>query len=457
MQRKDLSLLKDWRVLLFAVLALIPVLATYMVLWRTSVPIPYMDDYDAILGFANVYHLLPTLSAKLLYINDATHVQYKLIALHSIVALNLTFLRRVDFALIQWLGNVSLLLIAWCLWRMLPHAILWQRLMYFLPVTSFVFVLRDNEAMGWAMDCLQLVTVVSYALLSIYLFTGEKRSWFAGGCIAFVLAAWSSANGFLVLPVALLMLFQARSWRRMVALLLLTALVLVSYLHSFHPGVPPPAHAASPLVIPGFYVTLLGNSLSRWWLACPFGLVLLYAVLPVLWRSLFRVHRLDAVTGSMLFLLMNAGLLTLGRYQFGIIGATASRYSIYSQVLAALTYIAYIRPVLRRAQAEPFWHTVPRRYWAMCSFALLLFVHYERVGARLSLERREASLAHMAAWENYGPKSSLVAVDELEIQKNFGPWIPHASQVLQESIRQRIYVPPPLSPPAAPPQFFLRY
>ncbi|MGI4854762.1 MAG: hypothetical protein ACRYF4_12045 [Janthinobacterium lividum] len=449
---------RDWRVWMLALLALLPAVVTYLILWRTTTAIPYMDDYDAILGFANVYHRLPSLSARLLYINDATHVQYKLILLHSIVAFNVDVLHRIDFGLIEWLGNVSLLLIGWCLWRMFPHADIRQRLLFFLPVPLLVFVLRDNEAMGWAMDCLQLVAVVGYALLSLYLFCGKKLGWFVGGCIAFVLAAWSSANGLLVLPVALLVLWQAHAWRRIAALLLLTAVVMISYLHGFHPDLPTPnGHAASPLIIPAFYVALLGNVFSRWWLACPFGFVLLCFVVPVVWKAFVRDRRVDAVSASMLFLLLNAGLMTMGRYRFTLGGALPSRYSIYSQVLVALTYIAYIRPILARAPTGWSWLTLPRVYLASTTFALLLFVHYERVGARFSRERQAASIAHMGAWENYSHKSSLVALDEPEIQRNFAPWIPHASLVLEESMRQGIYVPPVLPRPAAPPQFFLRY
>ncbi len=458
MEKVDVASARDWRVWLLSLLALLPILTTYLLLWRNALNIPYMDDYDAILGFANVYHRLPSLQAKLLYINDAMHVQYKLIALHSIVAMDLAIQHNIDFVAIQWLGNISLLLIAFCLWKMLPGDTLRDRLIFCLPACCLLFLLRDSEAMDWAMDCLQLVAVVGYALLAFWLFCGQQRERFAGGCIAFALATWSSANGLLVLPVALLILWQRRSWHRVAVLLGVAAVVLLSYFHGYHPDLPVPDGSPSSIAIaPAFYLALLGALFSRVLPAAIFGSVLLCATVPVVWRALWRDRRLDAVSASMLFLVLNAALMTVGRFRLGLVGAVASRYSIYSQVLAALVYIAYLRPLARRTTSRTWLSAQPWRYWGMAAVAMVLFVHYERIGARLLRERTAASLAHMAAWENYGPESSLVALDNPIIQKNWARWIPHASDVLTKSIQQQIYVPPRLSAPEATPEFFRRY
>ena len=184
---------------------------------------PYQDDYDAILAFAVDYGQLPTLKAKLLDIATTQLNEYKIGFEHSIIAAEMELTHHLNFAFLTALGDLLLLPIAYLLWRTFEQdeSDLNRRLLDFLPISLLFFSLTYWENLNWAMTGLQNTPVIFFSFLAIYLLTpakmpGSARSP-AGGVPGGCLAAFTSANGFLLAPVGLLILLLRRAYAGSVA------------------------------------------------------------------------------------------------------------------------------------------------------------------------------------------------------------------------------------------------
>src|ERR1700721_217584 len=219
---------------------LLPALAGYAILYRQALPVPYQDDYAVILSFATGYDQLPSWKAKVFEIATAQTNEYKLSFTHFIVASDLELTHHLDFGFLTGLGNLFLLPIGYLLWLTYQEDEkgLGQRLLAFLPISLLFFSLTYWENLNWATTDLQNVPVVFFSLLAIFfLFPGRSfaptRARLLLACLAAALAACTSANGFLLGPVGLLILLPRRAYGAAVAWCASFAAPLAAYLYHY--------------------------------------------------------------------------------------------------------------------------------------------------------------------------------------------------------------------------------
>ena len=167
------------------VLIAIPVMAFYAILFRNVLNVPFLDDYQAILGLANHAAGLSPWN-QLSYLLTAQHNEYKLVFEHGIVWTEFLILKRIDFRILCVIGDLSVVLIGIALWRMfLPSRDFAARAMLFVPVAWLLFQLQYVETLNWAMTSLQNLPVVAFSLLVI-LFPRSRltgtRHFLSGGC-----------------------------------------------------------------------------------------------------------------------------------------------------------------------------------------------------------------------------------------------------------------------------------
>ena len=263
--------------LIFAVL--LPVIAAFGILYRRSLSVPYQDDYDTIIAFGVHYAQSPTLKAKLLEIAAEQHNEYKLGFEHSIVAAELELTHHLNFTFLTVLGDLFLLPLGYLLWRTYqPDEIgLDRRLLGFLPISLLFFSLTYWENLNWATTGLQNTPVVLFSLLSISLIAPGKTPSTAHlllGCLAAALAAFTSANGFLLGPVGLWILLARRAYGGSVAWCASFILPLAAYLYHFTPSVYV-VQRFFYLTRPLFFLGFLGCAVPFRWVAAPLGLVLM--------------------------------------------------------------------------------------------------------------------------------------------------------------------------------------
>lgn len=319
---------------------LLPAIAAFTILYRQGISVPYQDDYAAILEFAVNYDQSPALKTKLLHIATDQVNEYKLIFEHFIAASDLELTHHLNFGLLTGFGNSFLLAIACLLWRTYQQdeQDLDRRLLAFLPISLIFFSLTYWENLNWATTDLQNIPVIFFSLLAIYLlFPGRKfgpaRLQMLFACLSAALAACSSANGFLLGPVGLLIFLPRRAYAKSLLWCAAFAPPFAAYLYHF--SVPPHAvHWAVYLTRPLFFLAFLGCAIPFRWPAALLGIGIL-AVLGFAVRTRFdRVNPIAVYFAAWIILTATLVAWVRGALGFGL----TSRYSIYSILLLIFCY-----------------------------------------------------------------------------------------------------------------------
>jgi hypothetical protein len=424
---------------LLVLCAILPALLAFAILYRQALPVPYQDDYDAILAFALAYQPLPTAQAKILEIAAAQHNEYKLAFEHAIVATELELTHHVNFAFLTALGDLFLLPIAYLLWRTyrLNERDPARQVLAFLPISFLFFALTYWENLNWAMTGLQNTPVVLFSLLAIYLVaspnpTPPTRVRLLLGCLVAALAALTSANGFLLGPIGVWIFLRRRQYTGALAWCASFLLPLAAYLYHFS-SIAYPVYPSAAVTRPLFFFAFLGSVAGARWPAALLGLLVLLTTALAL-RS--RFDRVNPV--AVYFTLWVLGTACLVAWVRGAAGfIIASRYSMYSSLMLIFCY-AFLAHLLaaRRAALDP-----RSFYWSATVLAVCFFL-----GANLHAWHKLAARRHMvlAGIEFYRDQPSLHSpmVDaRLEIaapqEKSF------EQRILTRAIEQRIYTLPP--------------
>ena len=354
---------------LLVVAVLAPAIGAFAILWSQAYAAPFQDDYSALLKFAGDFETLQSMKEKVLLIASAQHTEYKLVFEHTVVATELALTHRLSFQFLQSLGDLFLLTIGWLLWLTYGarESRLQARLADFLPASLIFFGLAYWETVDWAMAGLQNLPVVFFSLLSIYLlarwdgfvdskvpkgegvpphgrghFRGDSGPGvsprrvvgrFAWACVAGALAAFSSANGFLVAVVGVWILLRRRRYWACVWWGASFVIPLAAYLYHYV-KVPRQVtglyYVARPLEVFAF----LGMAAGSFWGAIVAGFAVAAVVVWALRSGYVRVNPV-AVYWTV-WVLLSALPVAWVRGSTGVV--IASRYSIYSCLMLVFCY-----------------------------------------------------------------------------------------------------------------------
>jgi hypothetical protein len=386
---------RGWGDVCLLLAVLLPAVVAFSVLYRQRLLVPYHDDYGVILTFANEYGRLHGFTAKLLDIATTQSNDYKLGVVHFVIAMQLELTGHLNFAFLVTLGNSCLLAIASLLWRVYRRDGITfnQQLLEFLPITFLFFSLTYWETMNWAMAGLQNLSVILFSLLAIYLLVPKGANSLSFpillvACISAALAAFSSANGFLLAPVGLLLLLRRRAFVASVVWCVSFVLPIAAYRYHYVPF-----HVSVDTMYRGsflgkicYFFAFLGCAIQERWLAAILGFVV-FMVLILAARSGFERTNPVPFYFSTWILLTAVPVAWL---RHGI----ASRYSIYSLLLLIFCYWFLAQYFCTRSAAfnRTRFYGVSISLAAVLCFAsdTLAYVHLE--------ERRQIVLSGL---ENY--------------------------------------------------------
>jgi hypothetical protein len=429
---------RDWPSITFLlVLAVLsPVVLAYGILYCQSLGVPYQDDYTAILAFAADYDQLPSLKAKLMYVATKQFGEYKLGFEHSVVAAEIEVTRHLNFAFLTALGNLFLLPVGYLLWRTYPgQGSLDRRLFQFLPISLLFFALTYWENLNWAMTGLQNTPVILFSLLSIYLLAPEYRTarfYPFLPCLAAALAAFSSANGFLLAPVGLLILLPRRAYAK--SLLWCGSFVMPLATYLYHYGHPVESlHRAAYITRPVFFLAFFGCVVPFRWPAALLGLATL-AVFAVAVR--FRYNRVNPTAFYFAVWIVATGAL-VAWVRGGAGFFVASRYSIYSNLFVIFCYAFLAQDLPRRLSGfsrKGFYITTVVIAAGLCFIADLSA--YQKLGAR-----RRMVLSGIEFYRAR-PEVNSPMIDPL-VERTFPKEKANEQVILTRAIQERIYTLPP--------------
>lgn len=323
----------------------IPALVLYVILWRTAVSIPILDDYDIVLGSANYLHDHASLPARLFFLFTTEHNGYKLLFENFVVYCQYLISGSIHFLPLVALGNAFPLLIFLVVVYMSRRCVAAAGCLALVPVAWMTFQLQYASALNFASSSLQHLAVVFFSLLAIALLCDTDIKLFWAACAALVLAIASSPNGFLAGAAGLLLILQRKHWQRSLFWTGTAVAMLILYLYRY--TAPPPTMASQAVAVRGmdhpnpvYALSFLGASAAQYSSTAPslaLGILLFGIFVLAVKRGYFRQN--PAVFYSMLFIVLNAIAVSALRSDMGIAQSLASRYRTYSNLLLVFSYI----------------------------------------------------------------------------------------------------------------------
>jgi hypothetical protein len=413
--------------------------------------IPMFDDFQALILFAVNFLTVHGLTPKLLYAISAQHDEYKLIFEHLLVALQLTLSPHLHYRFLAILGNLFVLATLAVYWvGYFSDMPLDRRLLRFAPISFLLVQLNYVETLDWAMCGLQMIPVIFFTVLSLYLVATPRlddRWRFTLGCISASLACLASANGFVLGPVGLLLLLQQKAFRRMIGWCVSFTLALAAYLYRYQPITREALVHPTILQKLEFFLTYLGGAVENMHhfpvhgAAMALGMVILLTWLYSLRVGYHRTHPF-AFYAALWILLCSAGV-TQVRSKLGFDLSLSLRYKIYSDMLMIFVYgFAVHRIDAQAAIQSTRWNPVRRRniYAVGLLFVFLLNLSSALFGYKALKHRAdtcaEAFRIYRADPQHASPEVSLTADPITSGEPEF------SRKVMNEAIAKGIFIAP---------------
>jgi hypothetical protein len=444
------------KALIPAVLVALPAVLFYAILFRKAINVPLLDDYEALLDFLNQMTELKSVSARASYFLASQFNEYKLFFGHALAWLDLALFGHIDIRLLCALGNLSILLLAVLLWKMfLPnHQNLAYRLTLFIPVSWLLFQLQYAETLNWAMPSLQNLPVLFFSLGAICLLVRPDRGSFYGSLVFFVLAVAASGNGFLIVPIGVLILALAHRHVRLACWLAISAVCVAVY--AYHYNVMSSQsrlnHSVLSTVIrprPLYVIGFIGNAAAfpvgpRYLpldIALSLFLGLLLCAFFVVMAKRGYVRRNPMVSYCILFLLLTAIGVAGLRSDLGLAQSLGSRYAIYSALFLIFAWFAIVEEFLQHDKVP-----LLRNHTLLVAIAgaVLFSLSMDVLGWFTLTGRDRRIILGMASYEHgVSPESSIGPILPFPDQ---GPRMDdldrQAPKILNQSTKLGIYKPP---------------
>jgi hypothetical protein len=438
-----------------AILIAIPAALFYGTLFSHLVDLPFYDDYNAVLLFLNQMVQAKSGASRVWLWLAGQHNEYKIFFVHALAWAQISMLGRVNFIQLCMLGDSAVLVLALVLWStFLPdQKDLGKRLAYFVPVAWLLFQLGYWETLTWAMASLQNLWVIVFSFGTIRCLLLASRRAYAGALVLYALAIAASGNGFLLLPIGLLILGMRRQLLRAGGLLAVSVVCIAAYAYRYNvmsSQAPARGSVFSTLLHlrPGYALTFLGNagavagsSPVSVAICTALGVILLLFFVWLVWRGYAR--RNPFASCCVLFILMTAVGVAGLRSDFGLLQSITPRYVIYGTLLMILAWTAIAEEFLQFRE-EPFLQNNPYLIVAMASIFLSIWL--DGIGYKELVGRENNVVKWMAAFEHPGsPGSAEGPMPPLKEKSALTiAWRAQARGILIESIRLGVYEPPEL-------------
>jgi hypothetical protein len=324
---------------------LAPILAYFQLVWSASVDVPFLDDWDALLGFLTHWIEEDGWRGRLRRL-FAPHNEHVLATPRATVLLVHGIRGHLDFTVLNLVGNGYLLLLLTVLFAVFrapePAS---SRLLAFAPAVLFLVQPQSWTTVITPTAVLSNPGVVALAAVSFLALARGTPAAVAGAALPALAATFSQGNGFLVLPLGVLVLAlhghrrTALAWGGLTLVALLVYFVLLD----------PPGQRTSPFAsldrpdrLLRYALNLVGcaGGFSQRGVSLAVGALVTGSFVALWWRGLPR--RNPVLFALFLFLFASIAANALVRAHQGP-GAPLfqPRYRFFSAVLLALTHLGW--------------------------------------------------------------------------------------------------------------------
>lgn len=375
---------------------ILPPTLFYLALFRTALDLPILDDYDAILGFVNQWIACKSTADKVLWFLTSQHVEVKLFFLHAIVLLQYTLLGHLNFRFLSLFSEGFILLMALVLWKMFipKYSDTLLRLTLFLPVMFLLFQLQYSHDLSVVTPGTAHIASLYFSLSAIYMLHKDERWSFLAGLAFLVLAIASFGNGFMVIPIGMLILLRKRRYKDAAVLLMVAVVCVAIYAYRFDSHVPEggviPVPRFTWLLVPldCLYVLYFLGSAGGFNTHFPPGAFILGCLLLTIfiWMTVTGQSKKNPLLfDSALFLLLSAATAASRRAAFGPEQSLASRYSLYSITWVILAWMLIVEKFLPRLRRP--WDN--GMFFGVLAFSVLFSLCWDLIGLRSIQDRNE--------------------------------------------------------------------
>jgi len=426
-----------------ALLTGIPIAIYFACFFYYSINAPQFDDFQTIIRSVITFDEAKSRLHWLLSQYGEHRIGY--IRFIAIILQRLT--GKIDFVWMGLIGNASLIGVVVILYRWFKQ---WGLERYFLPVPFILFQMNYHHNTFTAMMALQNLTILLWALITLW-WVSTSHGWRLWAALATaVLAVFTSGNGLFVVITAILVLIYRCQWKYVAIWTLIGGGALMGYFWGLDMVRPSynltflTTHAlqlsAFAIFFGGSYFDLLPNVLmssvghvpfhsaalfyARLVLPFGMGLVLITASLLLIGRLLpidcylkqsqkskvirwitnrFVYQREASVflAAVLLFILLTAGVVALGRLDIGMSQSFAIRYKIYAPLMLICCYAALLVNIRNQALRGKFYQLL------LISSLVIGFNSYVQNLNQIQTNKRTAfsGLQNMAvnrSWAVYG-------------------------------------------------------
>jgi hypothetical protein len=449
--------IKNYPQLILLAVSGIPALIFYYLVARTVYNLPVYDDYSLIY-FVNNFSQLDGWISKLNYIVNFQHNEYKLILVNLIFASQYMLFGHLDFVVLSMIGSASVIIIYMLLLNIFKITTnnLWIRYLSLLPVSLLLFQLQYASTINFSMASIQNISVLAFSLATVSFLAHNSKSRFAMACFSLLLAISASGNGFLLVPVGLLLLIERKRWMHIIIWITLSVLIMIVYFNQYSISHSSAGTEGGHLIklLSQFnliYVlAFIGASIAKY--QNHFPSVLLGVFILCTWGFAFSSKysmKNPSVFYFFIFLILTAFAVSTIRSGLGIEQSLSSRYRIYSNLILILTYIFLMETYFTKFSNIKVQLSLIS---VLIVFSLIFFIVSNSAGYQFLQGRKLAIAQEMTNWKSEVFQEKIKQDDQLEIhfdpavtrQLELGIYKP-VTPVLLESIRLGVYQPPTLS------------
>jgi len=391
---------------------LLPVFLFYFNLFRTALDLPLLDDYEAILGFMNRWATSPSITDRLFWFLTSQHVEVKLFLLHAIVLAQYAVLGHVNFRFLSLFSEGLLLGLAYLFWKMFiprsPDRLL--RLTLFLPVTFLLFQLQYSLELSVVTPGMAHIAGLLFSLAALYELNRDNHRSFVAALAFLLLAVASFGNGFMVVPIGMLILGRKRRYKELGLFLAISLACAAIYAYRFDFHVPEGGVISMPqfnwLTIPrdclyvAFFLGSAGGVNSHF----PPGALILCILLVATFAWMLATGQMSKnylPFDCALFLLLSAATAASRRAAFGVTQSLNSRYSLYSITCVILLWILLVERFLPRL----------RRPWdnglflAVMACSVLFSFSWDMIGMASIRQRNDSVVTAITRFQHPDPNA----------------------------------------------------
>jgi hypothetical protein len=419
---------------------------------RFLVNIPIWDDYHALLSFTSILVQKKGIAARLLHLLASQHGEYKLFFEHGIAWAEVALTGHLNFEFLGLLGNSAVLILALILWSMfLPkEKDLARRLTFFVPVSWLLFQLQYWESVDWAMEGLENLWVIVFALGAIGLLLRPSSRAFAGAVVLYVLAIGTNGNGLVMLPVGLLILVTRRRFAGALSWLTVSTVCIAAYAFQYNFQASPSNGTlfnSLSRVDPFYAIAFVGSAgaiAGESYASLLLSLMLALSLLGLFgWLARRECGKRNPfVSFCVLFFLLTALGVAGIRSDLGLRSSVTSRYTVYGVLFVIMAWAAISEEFLQKQRERLVKNKL---LWTATILSVMFSLSMDVYGYLNLAQRKDAVVQDMAVFEH----SHAGALDEpMLTSPDESPDATGLSEsdrdVLIESIRLGIYEPPKL-------------